>query len=373
MRVLHVIQTLKGAGAEKQVCNLLPLLQQDGIQAGVASIYPSGLTLEESECLGGPVIDIGGRPHSFAFVPALVESIRNFRPDIVHTHTHVGKYWGRIAARMAGAPIIVHTEHNPCDPRRCTRDRVFDRLLRHMTSRVVTFLEDQRDVLARIDGVPPGRIAIIPNGLSHAPIKHIEQRVRGRELLGISDDSLAVLVVGRMEYQKNMQLAIDACASLPETLRARTRLYFVGAGSLEEQLRQHAAKASSRINVRFLGQRKDVGTLLCGADVLLMTSLFEGMPIVFIEAMMAGAAIVTTPWIGARSMLGSGARGFISSSWDSADVARSVAAALEDNANRSNVAARAQQYCEREYNIQRVAADHRALYRDLVLRSRIAV
>jgi glycosyltransferase involved in cell wall biosynthesis len=372
VRVLHVIQTLGGGGAEKQVCNLLPLLQKDGIHAGVASIYPSGLTREESERLGGAMIDIGGRPRSFAFVPALVQSIRTFRPDIVHTHTHVGKYWGRIAAFMARAPIIVHTEHNPCDPRRGPRDRVFDRLLRDVTTRVVTFLEDQREELARIDGLSPDKIAIIPNGLAQMPSSRADHRARARALLGVGDDDHAVLVVGRMEYQKNMHLAIDACASMPESLRTKTHLYLVGSGGLEEQLRRHAAAAVG-IDVHFLGQRKDVGTLLCGADVLLMTSLFEGMPIVFIEAMMAGTPIVTTPWIGARSMLEAGACGFISRGWDPRDVASSLSAALGDDARRQSVAARARQLCEREYNIARVAADHRVLYRNLAAGLRIAV
>ena len=143
LRVLHLVSTLETRGAERQVLDLVPRLARLGIDARALAVYES----------------LGRRTrHAYDFMPKLVRTIRKMSPDVVHTHTRVGKYWGRLAARIAGTRAIVHTEHDPCDPRRSLPERVLDRAYGRFTDRTVLFFPDQGEFLARLEAIPAEKI-----------------------------------------------------------------------------------------------------------------------------------------------------------------------------------------------------------------------
>lgn len=366
LRVLHILPSMQGYGAERQIMQLIPHLQSEDIVAGLLTIYASS---EEQRCgVPFPVADASrnGR-RDVTFVTRLVERIGAFAPDIVHTHTHVGKYWGRFAAAAAGVRAIVHTEHNPCDPRRSVLDRIADRVLNRYTTSCITFFEEQRDVLARTDALPAHRIEIIPNGLAFDGMPAAADSSKRRSL-GLFDDEFVVILIGRMEYQKNHELALRALAALPVDMRARTILLFAGSGVLQPELIALADSLSIRNRVRFLGYRQDVAQLLSASDMLLMTSRFEGMPLALLEAMNAAVPIVTTPWTGSTSMLGGGSYGRIAAGWQAEDLAAEIAGVYNGRWAARIYAERASAYVRGAYTLSRMARAHRDLYRRLVRR-----
>lgn len=362
VRVLHILPSIRGYGAERQVVELLKRLSADGIDAALLTIYAS--EPETVAELPFPVYtaDRNTRRDMF-FLGRLVRAIRAYRPHIVHTHTHVGKYWGRFAAAIAGTPLIVHTEHNPCDFRRSAFERVADWMLHRSTSKIVTFFREQGTVLSEFEHFSPAKLAIIPNGLLF-PEKRGD-RATARGTIGVDDSSFVVVVVGRMEFQKNHVLALRALAEMSEQARAHTVMCLVGSGEQETLLRALADALQISEHVRFLGYRGDVPLLLAGADLLLMTSWFEGMPLALIEAMIEGVPIVSTPWIGAQTMLGDGRYGFLASGYEPAHVAAEVARAIEHPAVRRDIAERAKRHAYDEFGIGRMVDAHRSLYRQL--------
>ena len=366
MRVLHLIQFLRGYGAERQVCDLLPYLQSDDMTVAVLSMYGCRLTPEERDALPYEVIDVGRKSRAdYSFLPRMIREIRRFKPDIVHTHTHSGKYWGRVAAWLAGVKTVVYTEHNPCDPRRSRVEHLADPLLHARTSRIVTFMNDQRRVLAQKDRVKLEKIVVIANGLACQGIRQTSSRDEARRRLSVRDTEYAVLLIGRLEYQKNQQLALRALASMEETDRRKIRLFLAGAGTQEVMLRGLARALDVEENVRFLGYRSDLASLLPGADLLLMTSLFEGMPLTLIEAMNAGIPILSTPWTGASEMLGNGRFGFIASDWTPQVIGAEIVRALKNPGARSAVVGHALMHAAETYDIRRMAEAHRNLYLQL--------
>ena len=290
----------------------------------------------------------------------MTRAIRRFKPDIVHTHTHVGKYWGRFAAVLAGARCIVHTEHNPCDVRRTRVERVADWLLHRTTARVVTFFSEQVAALSRQERLPPGKMLAIQNGVTLVD-GHADRAV-ARERLALRDDEFAIVLVGRMEYQKNHALALRAFSALEPATRERSVLLFVGAGENEPVLRDLAAGLGIASRVRFLGYRTDVASILPGADVLLMSSWFEGMPLALIEAMLAKVPIVTTPWMGASDMLDRGNYGLIAAGFAPEDVAAAIERAHANPELRRALAERAERHARQAYDIRRTADAHRKMY-----------
>ena len=363
-RVLHVLPSVRGYGAERQIVELLPLLQSGELTAGLVSIYEPAE--EERARLEFPFACARRKSRrDYLFLPRLTAEIRRFHPHIVHTHTHVGKYWGRVAARLAGVSVVVHTEHNPCDPRRTLFERVADGLLLPHTNCIVTFFGEQRAFLAEREGTPLEKISVIPNGIALPQIAQTGRQA-AREALNAREDQLVVFLVGRMEFQKNHVLALHALAAMSETARRRVVLHFLGAGQEEPLLRALTRELGLEERVRFLGYRTDVRQLMPGADLLLMTSWFEGMPLTLVEAMIAGVPIVTTPWTGASSMLGDGRFGFITPGWASGAVSSELQRALSLPAARAAMADRARAYVVKEFGIDRMADAHRRLYSRLV-------
>lgn len=363
VRVLHILPSVHGYGAERLVVELLKHLAPQEIEAALLTIYePSA---EPGDGLPFRHLSAGRRGRrDRTFLWRLVREIRRFRPHIVHTHTHVGKYWGRLAAICAGVSCIVHTEHNPCDSRRSSMETIADRILQRATSRFITFFQEQSLHLGSFEHIPNDKLVVIPNGLA-APDKAIDDRVEVRERLGIRPDQFAIIVVGRMEYQKNHELALYALADLEPEVKAKSRLLFAGAGKNEPALRKLVALLGLEEYVRFLGYRSDVPELLRGANLLLMTSRFEGMPLALVEGMLAGVPVATTPWLGARDMLGDGRFGFIASDFSGAEVAEQIRFAATHPELCNTMAARAADHARNAYDIGRMADSHRRLYAQL--------
>jgi glycosyltransferase involved in cell wall biosynthesis len=364
MRVLHILPSIHGYGAEKQVLQLLPRLQCADVNAGLLTIYtPSP---EQRSGITFPITDAArnGR-RDYTFVGRLVSCIQRFQPDIVHTHTHVGKYWGRFAAVAAGIPAIVHTEHNPCDPRRPLFDRLANHALNPYTSRCITFFPEQGQLLMRAERIDPGRVEIIPNGLDFDRLVRCE-RSQSRRLFQMDEEAFVITLVGRLEYQKNQELALRALSVLPPDQRANMHLFFAGDGSLAPKLHQLAASLGVLNNVRFLGLRSDVPELLSASDLLLMTSRFEGMPLTLLEAMHARVPIVSTPWLGVSSMLGGGLYGRISRGWSPDDVASEILYSCAHRPEVLETAERARKYASSEFSLSRMGERHVSLYRKLI-------
>jgi glycosyltransferase involved in cell wall biosynthesis len=364
LRVLHVISTLRGYGAEGLVRDMVGLIDGDGIEAAALTVYDSKLTAEDRARFRPALLEVGRSKRSdLLFLGRFAKLIASWRPDVVHTHTHVGKYWGRLAALLAGAPVIVHTEHNPCDPRRNPLERIADRALDRGTARVVTFTREQADWLADFEGIARAKTAVIANGIVAPAARTDASRAQGRARLGAGADEFAVLMVGRIEYQKFHRLALEAVAALAP--QSPVRLYLAGGGTHELELRAFVESAGIGGRVTFLGYRNDVGLLLHGADLMLMTSRFEGMPLALLEAMAAGTPVRTTPWIGAAEILEGGALGRLTRGWDPAELAAALEDDARDPAGLRERAERARAAVAAKYRIEQTAQAHREFYRTL--------
>jgi glycosyltransferase involved in cell wall biosynthesis len=340
-------------------------LRDPDIELAVMTIYstPGG-----APDLGGvPVLDVARRGrYDLAFLPRMIGRMRAWKPDVVHTHMHNGKYWGRIAALASGTKTLVHTEHNS-EFGAPGLFRPVNRALVARTDAVVAFSQTHRAALAAREGIPLDRIVVIPNGIALAPLDGGE-RDRARAALGARDGERILLHVGRLSPVKNQRLAVEALALLPPGIR----LVFAGDGAGRAALESLARERGVAGRVAFLGYRADAAALIAGADVGLVTSLNEAMPLAVIEAMVAGAPLVSVPWHGAREMLGEGAFGTLAADYTPAALAAAVQAVLDDPAGARERADRARAFAREEYDIATTARRHAALYRELSARSRSA-
>lgn len=361
LRILHVVSSLSTYGAERLVA-ALAAAQRAEFEVAVLTMYSSAP--EAAGAFGGTILDVRRRRglHDPGFFVRMVRAIRAFRPDVVHTHVHNGKYWGRLAAIVAGVRTIVHTEHNS-DFRAHPALQVANGLLHRRTARIVAFSRGHAARIARAEGLAPAKLAVIPNGIAPSPPSL--SRDEARALAGAPADRALVFQVGRFQHVKNQQLAIEALAASPR-LRARLQLTFVGSGVDEAAIRALAAERGVAESVTFLGYRSDVTDLLAGCDAVVMTSLNEAMPLVAIEAMIAGVPIVSVPWDGSGELFRDGAFAAISDGYAPQSLARALEETIERPEAARARAADAQAFARREYALGTCAARHGDLYKSLI-------
>ncbi len=358
------MQTLKGGGAETLVRELVPRLRQRGIDANALCAYDSRLNPVERESIGGRILEARKRKGFDAgFIFRMRGIIAHERPDIVHTHTITGKYWGRIAAVAAGVPHIVHTEHCP---------KIQIRLVEHLVTRplvpftetYVTFSERNAAFVRKREITP--QLTIIPNGIAVSPSPTEVLRRAARVKLGRNSGELRVGIVGSLVPKKNPELALRALALVPESFRNTIRLDFLGVGGLVEELRRLAQELGLADRVTFHGFRSDVRELLPGLNLLLTVAFIEAAPISLLEAMAAAIPIIGTPHDGTLDMVVDDETGLITRDWSPSAVAEALIRAAQDPVWRESAGMAGRTRLERYFDIETVADRHAELYWSLV-------
>src|SRR5581483_4023722 len=234
---------------------------------------------------------------------ALVSLIRRERPDVVHTHTAKAGALGRIAARLARVPVVVHTFHGHVlsgyfGPVGSLLARVAERALALLADRLVVLSDRQRDDLARTFHVArPEKFTIVPLGRDLSAFARAP-RGRLRAELGLDAKTPLLAFVGRLVPIKDPSTLLRALAAM----KTKAVVAVAGAGPLEEAVREEARSLGLAERVRLLGWRQDLDAILADADALVLSSRNEGTPLAIIEAFAAGTPVVSTAVGGVADM-----------------------------------------------------------------------
>ncbi len=221
-------------------------------------------------------------------------------------------------------PILFteHGRHQPDYPRR--KRMVFNRLMLRRRDRVVAVGEAVRQALIVNEGIPPQRIEVVYNGIeTERYAGRPGEREEVRRELGLAPDQLVVFLVARLDYLKDHATAVRALARVVREVPA-ARLFLVGEGPEEPAIRAQVEQLGLHDSVRLLGLRKDVARLLQGADVFLLSSISEGIPLTVIEAMCAGLPVVCTRVGGTAEVVEDGRTGILTPSGDDGAIAAAI-------------------------------------------------
>ncbi|MAG69183.1 MAG: glycosyl transferase [Acidobacteria bacterium] len=295
---------------------------------------------------------------------AICREIREFRPHIVHTHTAKAGVLGRIAAIFCRVPIQVHTFHGHVlsgyfSPAVTQVVRIVEAALARRSTALVAVGEGVRDDLIERGIGRAHQYTVIPPGVS---LDRAPGRIEAREILDLPPDVPVALFVGRLTRIKRIDRLIESMAAvlrrLPDTV-----LVLAGEGDQLEGARQQARPLGS--SVRFLGWRTDLSTLYAAADVAVITSDNEGMPVSLIEASLAGLPSVTTDVGSAGEVVIEGVTGRVVAA-TTGSVADALVEILGDDDLRLRMGEAAREHGEQAFGVLRLVRDHEVLYRRLI-------
>ena len=327
---------------------------------------PGQRVLDRAAALGARVLALP-HPRDPTFAGVIVRFLQEHPAEVFHIHVGTGRedFDGARAARRAGVPAVVQTQHLPwllADPRKAT---AFFRAVQEV-DHLVAVSEAQRATYERI-GVPAARLTTVPNGIS-SPGPGPGRRA-AREGLGLSPDRLMVMTIGRLTVMKGQRYLIDAVPRLVERFPGLVVL-IAGQGHLQAQLTEQVAALGLQDCVRLLGHRTDARLLLDAADVFVLPSRHEGMPLAALEAMEAGLPVVATRVIGSEEVVADGQTGLLVPPQDPAALGRALTMLLADVELRERYGEAGRQRYREHFTSHRMAEQTTAVYEQVLRRAR---
>ncbi|MCX7805321.1 MAG: glycosyltransferase family 4 protein [Planctomycetota bacterium] len=301
----------------------------------------------------------------FRALRTLQAAIKSLRPDIVHTHGSKGGFLGRLAASSTGVPRIVHTPHTfAFQWARGTRRWAYMAAERFAAGRCHMFVAvgpSQRDLIVASGLAPPERIRLIENGVDHAVLFRPETRAEIRRELGIGEGAAVVGMVARLAPQKGVRRFVEA-ARLVADAEPEARFVLIGGGPLEGQVRSQVSSLRLADRLLVLGHREDAERLYPAFDVFVLSSLYEGMPYVLLEAQAAGLPVVATNVPGNSDAVSDGETGILVPPEDTGAIAGAVISLLRDPQRRCRMAGAGRRLVAERFALREFLRRHEELY-----------
>jgi glycosyltransferase involved in cell wall biosynthesis len=290
--------------------------------------------------------------------------MREFRPDVVHTHTAKAGFVGRWAAWLAGVRVRVHTFHGHVfsgyfSPRKTQFFLRMEQLSSRISSRVITLSQSLKTELSEIyHAAPSEKIAVIPLGLDLSPFIQAKPGAF-RNQYSLSEETLIIAVVGRLVPIKNHRLFLEA-ASLAAAKQPGLHFAIIGDGELRGEIESEIK--SKGLAATVTGWAQDVAAYYPDFNLVTITSDNEGTPVSLLEALAAGIPVVSTCVGGVPDLLGAG---FERQMTPPGNAAALAAAWLETLAAPPPLDEARKQVLD-TYSLHSVAAQHMQLYRELL-------
>ncbi len=304
----------------------------------------------------------------------LYRLMRREKPHIVHTHTATAGLLGRLAARLAGAPVILHTFHGHVlrgyfGPLRSKALVWMERFLARLSDRIVTVSEGQRRELARYGIAPLEKIAVVHLGFELEDLLACESyRGELRRELGLADDGYRYKLIGivaRLVPIKNHLLFLQVAKLVAEAV-PQARFLVVGDGELRGELKAYARDLGLDERVLFTGWRRDLARLYADLDVVALTSINEGTPVSLIEAMAAGVPVAATAVGGVPDVVVDGETGYLVKAGDVEGMAEAVIDLLRNPEKAREMGQEGREAAYPKFAVQTLIANVEGLYAELL-------
>lgn len=350
LKVLTLTDALPAVGGAERVAAKLTIGLDPArfVRMLCATRPTSGALADEVVAAGVTLVEL--RRRSRLAVSAwrpLVDLLRYERVDVLHAHQFGSNVWGSVLARLTGVPVRIAHEHNwsfEGEPLRKVLDR---ELVARCADVFLTVSTEARRRIVEVEGIEPGIVRVIPNGIPPLPA------ASGRDVraeLGLSPETPVIGTVSVLRPEKALHVLISAAELLGAEFPGLA-VVIAGAGPDTERLRRLVKDRQLEATVKLLGRRDDVPDLLEAFDVAVSCSDFEGSPLAVLEYMAAAKPVVATRVGGIPELIQDRVHGLLVERRDPPGLARAVTALLRDRRLGARLGARARERQRREFDI----------------------
>lgn len=303
-RVLHLVNNLNYGGMERMIAEIARRTDPARFESHVMALHYLGHFAEGLEEFATLHVASPMTKWSMIRPAALANDIRKIGPDVVHAHSGTW-YKGSLAARLAGVPLRIYTDHGRQKPEPWTH-RTLDCIASRRTDTVIAVSARLAQDIKAFAAYPE-RVRVVPNGVDterYSPLGAVENGLAAE--LGIAPGRKIIGSVGRLEPIKGYEVMIAAFGKLVSSWHdgGPPALVLIGDGSQRDSLEQAALKAGIASHVHFLGWRSDIERCANSFTLFTMSSHSEGTSVSLLEAMSSQLCPVVTEVGGNAAVLG---------------------------------------------------------------------
>lgn len=307
------------------------------------------------------------------------EIIKEFKPDIVHTHAAKAGALGRKAAFDSGVPVIVHTYHGHVfhsyfGKFKTELFRRIEKSLAKKSSGIIAISEQQKKELSSVYRITEKqKIAVIPLGFDLNPFQENleKKRIETRDCFKLTNDQVAVAIIGRLAPIKNHDLFLDAIKIAHQNSKNKLVFFIVGDGEMRQKIEEKASELKNNfgLDIRMTSWIKDIKQFNAGMDIICLTSNNEGTPVSLIEAQACNIPIVTTDVGGIRDIVKDNETGYIVSKNNSELFAEKLLLLTENKNNRLKMSQNGWTFVKNNFHYTRLVDDIENYYKNLLKNS----
>ncbi len=320
----------------------------------------------------------------FRAFQSLRKIIKNFQPDVVHTHASKPGVLGRLAASVEGVPAIVHTFHGHAFHSYFNQFTssfyiTTERLLARRSSAIVAISELQKRELVeefRIASEEKFRVIQLGLDLDKFTRDQAEKRQTFRAEFGVAEDEIAIGIIGRLVPVKNHSLFLKAIKHVLSNSSKKIKAFIVGDGETRAALENKAFELGIPFSTEsggapvhplvFTSWRSDVDTITAGLDIVTLTSLNEGTPVSLIEAQAANKPIVSTRVGGIKDIVIEGKTALLADINDCGTFCKHLLNLVENDGLRKEMSSDSSFFVMKRFSYQRLMKDMSDLYYELL-------
>jgi glycosyltransferase involved in cell wall biosynthesis len=360
-KVLTLFPRAVGGGAERLVLDQMRFHENAGYDYLAVALRRGKLHEEFAAYSCYRCVQAGVRFNPWA-VARLHRLLRAERIDVLHTHLQEADFYGYWLKRLNPGLVWISTRHNADDFRERWFWRTVNATITGLSQRVVAVSNSVREFVARHERIPAEKLIVIRNGIDVTRFTALPSRDVARAGLGVSPDEFVVGIVGRLAPQKGHKFLLEAAARLAPDI-PKLRIVVVGEGQLKGRLERQARALGITDRVSFVGFRTDMAKVYPALDVLAVPSLFEGLSLVLVEALVCGRLAVCARASGIIDVVEDGKNGILIEIGDVEALAGALGRAYRGEVD-PEMPRRAQQAARADFSLETYLARLERLYLD---------
>lgn len=321
--------------------------------------------------------------NDYAAYKKIKKIIREFKPDIVHTHASKAGTLGRLAASSCDVPIIIHTFHGHVfhsyfGKLKTLFYKTIERYLAKKSTVIIAISEIQKKELVEIHKICKAeKVKVIPLGFDLSKFQEniLEKRKSFRTKYNLDEDEIAISIIGRLVPIKNHTLFLEAINIVSEKTSKKIRAFIIGDGEERQNIESKATelgisfidgtKTNKKSLLTFTSWIKEIDIALAGSDIIVLTSLNEGTPVSLIEAQAANKPIVSTNVGGIENIVLPDKTAFLCENNNLKEFSEALLKLIEDNQLRITMSEKGWNHVKEKFHYTRLVKDLENLYNQL--------
>lgn len=367
IRILFIIGQLNYGGAERQLIYLAKHLQKDRYKIMVCVL--SNVTPLMNELIGAG-IDVLTLPRKLkpdlTRLWRLGKVVSDYQPDLIHSSLFVANFWSRVIGCLLGIPVVV-SERNS-DPKRNKFKIIINRLLASSTALLIANSKSGLDRAINRKETKPETSQVIHNGIAIDPYRGNSQESDIKTELGFMENQSVVGIIGRICEQKDQENFFQAMKIVNEKM-PDVGFICVGGGKGLEELKAFVKDLGIHSATVFTGVRDDVPAILKIMDILVLSSRWEGLPNVIMEAMASSLPVISTHVGGVPEIVQDGITGLLVPPENPSEIASAVMRLLRDPFLARKMGSSGRIRIEKNFSIEKMVALTENAYRNVLYKN----